>query len=122
VGTGTPVPSVDPGRPAGLSMTPPVAGRPTTLDFATGPGSLQRWLGMTGHLFVRDRDGGFFGHVHEAGPPAPNGVDETVAVPVTALRFTVSFPHPGRYFGWLQYARDFRIVTVPFAVDVAVPR
>jgi hypothetical protein len=122
VGSGTPVPPVDLGRPAGLSMTPPVAGRPITLDFATGPGLLQRWLGMTGHLFLRDRDGGFFGHVHEAGPLALDGVDETVAVPVAALRFTVSFPRPGRYFGWLQYARDFRIETVPFAVDVAAPR
>jgi hypothetical protein len=122
VGSGAPVPPVEPGRPAGLSMTPLVAGRPTTLEFATGPGNLQRWLGMTGHLFLRDRDGGFFGHVHETGPLAPGGVDETVAVPVAALRFTVSFPRPGRYFGWLQYARDFRIMTVPFAVDVAAPR
>jgi hypothetical protein len=34
------------------------------------------------------------------------------------LRFTLSFPRPGRYFAWVQYAKDFRIVTVPYVIAV----
>jgi hypothetical protein len=59
---------------------------------------------MPGHLIVRDRAGGFLGHVHAA--PAP------------ALTFTFSFPAPGTYLAWAQYVRDSTIETVPFTVTV----
>ncbi|GAA3150765.1 hypothetical protein [Nonomuraea salmonea] len=61
---------------------------------------------MTGHLIVRNQDGSFLGHIHEMGTPGPR------------LRFTFSFPEPGRYLAWAQYAVSDRIVTAPFTVDV----
>jgi hypothetical protein len=107
-------PAIRPGRP--------VAGRPATIEFDTGSADLQAWLGMAGHLIVRSRDGELLGHVHEsssmanaASGPVP---DETVAVYGPRLRFTYSFPKPGRYFAWIQFERDFRIESVPFVIDV----
>ncbi|MEZ7124357.1 hypothetical protein ACBR40_03385 [Nonomuraea sp. AD125B] len=85
----------------------PVAGRPATIEMdATGP--VRPWLGMAGHLIVRDRDGAFLGHVHEMGSPGSR-----------RLRFTFSFPAEGRYLAWVQYALADRIVTVPFTVEVS---
>ncbi|QYC42321.1 hypothetical protein Nocox_23590 [Nonomuraea coxensis DSM 45129] len=92
---------------AGPVLTPvvPVAGRPATIEMdAAGP--VRPWLGMAGHLIVRDRDGGFLGHVHEMGSPD------------SRLRFTFSFPAAGSYLAWVQYALAGRIVTVPFTVEV----
>ncbi|MCF6476386.1 hypothetical protein FAF44_49815 [Nonomuraea sp. MG754425] len=83
----------------------PVAGRPTTVEIPTR-GRLRPWLGMPGHLIVRDRAGGFLGHVH-ATPGRASG-----------LSFTFSFPAPGGYLAWAQYAHDSTIETVPFTVTV----
>ncbi|MFC4534999.1 hypothetical protein [Sphaerisporangium dianthi] len=114
------------GPPGGFARpvttpAPPVAGRPATIELDVGGGRLQPWLGMAGHLIVRDQDGGFMGHVHEMGSMAQTSAqpDEGSAVYEPRLRFTFSFPAPGRYLGWVQYARDFRVVTVPFSVTVA---
>ncbi|MFF4774379.1 hypothetical protein ACFY05_16110 [Microtetraspora fusca] len=100
-----------PATQAGTTVTPrlqpavPVAGRPTTIDLDT-PAGVRTWLGMTGHLLIRSQDGRFFGHVHEMGAPG------------SRVRFTFSFPEPGRYLAWVQYATADRIVTVPFTVNV----
>ncbi|MGP4095352.1 hypothetical protein [Nonomuraea sp. KM90] len=97
--------------PAGEAVSPllrpavPVAGRPATIELPA-PAGVRPWLGMTGHLLVRSQDGTFFGHVHEMGTPG------------SRLRFTFSFPEPGRYLAWAQYATADRIVTAPFTVDV----
>ena len=109
---------------ASTSPEQPVAGRPTTIELDTGHTDLQPWLGMAGHLIVRDTTGEFFGHVHETTSMSvlPVGVqapDETVAAYGPTLRFTFNFPRPGRYRAWVQYARDFRVVTVPLTVTVA---
>ncbi|GLW10854.1 hypothetical protein Misp01_59820 [Microtetraspora sp. NBRC 13810] len=102
--TGAPAPTVTPRlRPA-----VPVAGRPTTIEAAT-PAGVRAWLGMTGHLLIRSQDGDFFGHVHEMGAPG------------SRVRFTFSFPEPGRFLAWVQYAIADRIVTVPFTVQVTAP-
>jgi hypothetical protein len=45
-------------------------------------------------------------------------LDETVAAYGPNLRFTYSFPKPGRYFAWIQFERDYRIETVPLVIDV----
>lgn len=106
--------------PAGLRMTPerPVAGRPTTIEFEAGAG-LQPWLGMAGHLIVRDQSGGFLGHVHELGSMTGQvPADDTPVTYGPKLRFTFNFPRPGRYFAWMQFVRDFQIVTVPYVVTV----
>ncbi|TDD48898.1 hypothetical protein E1286_14915 [Nonomuraea terrae] len=89
-----------------LRPAAPVAGRPATIEL-DAPGDVRPWLGMTGHLLVRSQDGAFMGHVHEMGTPG------------SPLRFTFSFPEPGRYLAWAQYATADRIVTAPFTVDVA---
>ncbi|MGW5160564.1 hypothetical protein ACWEPN_34280 [Nonomuraea wenchangensis] len=100
-GTGGAVPVVTPAVP--------VAGRPATVEVdASGP--VRPWLGMAGHLIVRDRDGAFLGHVHEMGSPGAR-----------RLRFTFSFPAGGSYLAWVQYALADRIVTVPFTVEVSAP-
>ncbi|TDD19684.1 hypothetical protein [Nonomuraea diastatica] len=102
------------GREAGVTATPrlqpaaPVAGRPATVELNT-PAGVRPWLGMTGHLLTREQDGDFFGHVHEMGAPGAR------------VRFTFSFPEPGRYLAWIQYATADRIVTVPFTVNVTAP-
>ncbi|MEV0821995.1 hypothetical protein [Nonomuraea rubra] len=88
-----------------LQPAAPVAGRPTTIELDV-PAGVRPWLGMTGHLLVRSQDGAFLGHVHEMGTPG------------SRLRFTFSFPAPGRYLAWVQYATGDRIVTAPFTVDV----
>ncbi|MGI5158408.1 hypothetical protein [Microbispora sp. CA-102843] len=100
-----------PATQAGTTVTPrlqpavPVAGRPTTVELDT-PAGVRTWLGMSGHLLIRSQDGEFFGHVHE------------MAAPGSRVRFTFSFPEPGRYLAWIQYATAGRIVTVPFTVNV----
>ncbi|MEV1247138.1 hypothetical protein [Nonomuraea sp. NPDC049750] len=88
-----------------LQPADPVAGRPTTIELNTS-GTPRPWLGMTGHLIVRSQDGTFLGHVHEMGTPGPR------------LRFTFSFPSPGRYLAWVQYATGDHIVTAPFTINV----
>lgn len=122
--TGPPLPRQlrDEAVPATVRLGSPVAGRPTTIELDAGRDDLQRWLGMAGHLIVRDEEGGFLGHVHEAGSmatdPGRQEADETVADHGPTLRFTFTFPEPGRYLAWAQYVRDYRIVTVPFVVTV----
>ncbi|WP_433260583.1 hypothetical protein ACQPZF_24510 [Actinosynnema sp. CS-041913] len=93
------------------------AGRPVMIEVDTGDTGLQSWLGMAGHLITRDRAGAFLGHVHEQGGMASTS-DGTVTAHGPELRFTVSFPRPGQYFAWVQYARDFEIVTVPYLIEV----
>ncbi|MDR7276404.1 hypothetical protein [Catenuloplanes atrovinosus] len=109
--------------PATLPTTPGrvVAGRPVQIEIDTGPGRVQPWLGMAGHLIVRTERGDFLGHAHEQASMAAGGAvpDDTVAAFEPRLRFAFTFPEPGRYFVWLQYARDLRIVTVPYVVEVA---
>lgn len=90
------------------------AGRPVTVEVDAG--MVQSWLGMAGHLITRDRDGTFLGHVHESSMASAS--DGTVAAHGPKLRFTTSFPRPGRYFAWVQHVRNFEIVTVPHVIEV----
>ncbi|ALG11027.1 hypothetical protein [Kibdelosporangium phytohabitans] len=95
-----------------------VAGRGHTIELPVGGrADLQPWLGMAGHLVLRGETGDYFGHVHEMGPMRGNA-DETVASLPPHLRFTFTFPKQGRYFGWIQYQRDFTVTTVPLIIDV----
>ncbi|MGH3916106.1 MAG: hypothetical protein ACRDTC_22265, partial [Pseudonocardiaceae bacterium] len=43
---------------------------------------------------------------------------ETVAHYGPRLRFAFTFPAPGRYLAWVQYARDFEVHTTPLTIDV----
>jgi len=108
--------------PARLPTTPRpvVAARPVSITVKAGHGRVQPWLGMAGHLIVRDRQGSFLGHAHELGSMASTASppDDTVHAYAPTLRFAFTFPEPGRYFVWVQYARDLRITTIPYVVDV----
>lgn len=105
---------------------PPVAGRPTTIDVDVAAHDLQPWLGMAGHLVLRADRGSYFAHVHEltsmiaqANPEPGKAIpDETVARYGPRLRFVFSFPQPGRYRAWVQFVRDFEVITVPFDLVV----
>lgn len=119
------------GVAAGIRTMPArlVAGRPSTIEVNTAADDLQPWLGMAGHLIIRDGSGRFFAHAHEMGSmsgmtgvaaqPGAARPDETVALYGPVLRFTFTFPAAGRYVAWVQYARDFEIHTVPLVFDVA---
>ncbi|MFG6200100.1 hypothetical protein [Nonomuraea sp. JJY05] len=100
-------PAIQDAAAEAVTVTPavPQAGHAATVEVAT-TGTPRPWLGMAGHLIVRGADGEFLGHVHEMGTPG------------SRLRFTFSFPAPGRYLAWAQYATDRGITTVPFTVEV----
>ncbi|MDR7274731.1 hypothetical protein [Catenuloplanes atrovinosus] len=131
-----------------VAMADPVAGAPVTLRARIGDeADLQPWLGMLGHLIVVGPltggagDAPLWMHAHAmdsatampahdmAGMAGMGMVpmadalgeslpDETVAAFGPGVGFTMSFPEPGRYRMWLQAEKDYRIVTVPIAVDV----
>jgi hypothetical protein len=106
-------------RPVAAEYIRATAGRATPIEVDAGVG-VQPWLGMAGHLIVRDLSGGYLGHVHEqlSMRPGVQPPDETVASYGPALRFTFRFPEPGRYFAWVQYVRDYQIRTVPYVFEV----
>ncbi|MDP4506907.1 hypothetical protein [Nonomuraea turcica] len=123
---GRPPSVAEPARPAAGPGPPvtepvrPVAGRPVRITLDAGTADLQPWLGMAGHLIVRSEDGGYLGHVHEArSMGAEKPPDESVARFGPGLEFIFSFPRPGRYLAWIQYARNYEIVTVPHLIEVA---
>ncbi|MEU5956286.1 hypothetical protein [Streptomyces sp. NPDC047525] len=129
---GAPAAPAADGERAHVTVSPSrvVAGEPTAFDLRVdtdaGPArDLQPWLGMAGHMFVRDRRSDFFAHIHELDSMAemsvPNAVprDETVGRYGPVLRFTYSFPGPGRYVVWLQYSRNFTVHTTRLTIDVA---
>lgn len=134
--TGAALPTAPHDGTAAVQLLPsePVAGRPVTITArVTADGrpatDLQPWLGMAGHLIVRDPGSAFFGHVHEltsmaaqSRSPDQPPPDETVAAEGPDLRFTFTFPAAGRYLVWIQYVRDFRIHTVPTTVTVSKGR
>ncbi|MCE7003774.1 hypothetical protein LWC34_13190 [Kibdelosporangium philippinense] len=92
------------------------AGRPVTIEIDTGTTGVQSWLGMAGHMITRDATGDFLGHVHESSMVSTS--DGTVAEHGPKLCFSTSFPRPGRYFAWVQYVKEFQIVTVPHVIEV----
>ncbi|MET8855500.1 hypothetical protein [Streptomyces sp. NPDC004579] len=133
IASGTAGPHAGPdGERARVTVNPsrPVAGEPAAFDLRVdtdaGPvRDLQPWLGMAGHMFVRDPRSDFFAHIHELDSMARSSVpgaparDETVGRFGPVLRFTYSFPAPGRYVVWLQYCRNFTVRTTRVTIDVA---
>lgn len=99
-----------------------VAGEPTTLQVAVSKdgqpvGALEYWLGMRGHMIVRDPTGSMFGHVHAAG--AMNEDFQPVASPGHTVNFVYAFPQAQTYQLWIQVQVDGRILTVPAHIAVA---
>ncbi len=102
----------------------PVAGEPTSLNFAVSEGDhpvhdLQPYLGAKGHLVaLREGDLAFLhvhpeeGHGDEAGHGHEGAADE--------IAFEATFPTAGRYRLYLQFKHRDTVRTVEFTV--AVPR
>lgn len=100
------------------------AGQQAVLTFSLSDGDrpvedVQPWLGMAGHLIVRDVDGVTFGHVHAAEPMPPPGTLGQGMRYGPDIRFVYTFPSAGRYYLWAQFQLDGQIITVPMALDVA---
>jgi len=102
-----------------------VATGSTTLA-VTVDAALQLWLGMQGHLIVAGPVSTSFeqapvwlhGHAMAPGRPTANPPDETVTAFGPQVRFTTTFPYPGRYHLWIQVERDYAVLTVPLVLDV----
>jgi hypothetical protein len=120
--------AVEPGT-AGPALAIRPAGASSTVTAAFGSATLQPWLGMVGHMIVVGPVDGpgtaaaapIWAHVHAMvprSPTFPGGPDESVAAFGPDVRFTYTFPLPGRYLAWVQVERDYSIVTVPMVVDV----
>jgi hypothetical protein len=100
-----------------------VAGKPTQIQVAvTKDGlpvsTLEYWLGMRGHMILRDPAGSMFGHVHAAG--AMNEDFQPVALPGHTVSFVYAFPQAQTYQLWLQVQVDGQILTVP--ARIAIPQ
>ncbi|MGW8952234.1 hypothetical protein [Streptomyces sp. NPDC055709] len=105
------------------------AGTPSTITANFGTPDLQPWLGMAGHMIVVGPVGAthtavtapVWAHVHAMIPQTPgrpDRPDESVAAYGPEVRFTYTFPQPGRYLVWIQAARDYSVITVPMVIDV----
>lgn len=99
-----------------------VAGVPTTVQVAISKegqpvGELEYWLGMRGHMILRDPDGSMFGHVHAAG--AMNEDFQPVAPPGNTVEFVYAFPQAQTYQLWIQVQVDGRVLTVPARIAVS---
>jgi hypothetical protein len=120
------------GVPVRLAATS--SGSATTITATIGDrAELQPWLGMTGHLIIigpidGSREVGLasmkaptWAHAHAMplmSNAAPSPPDETVAAFGPDLGFTHTFTTPGRYRLLIQAERDYRLLTVPFTLDV----
>lgn len=125
--------------PARIDAQVAPAGAPSSLAVTFGRGAdLQPWLGMTGHLLVSGPvpevapDVGaavaaapVWAHVHSTTglptDPAAGVPDSTVAAFGPQVRFTVTFPRPGRYLLWFQAMRADAVLTAPAEVVVPDP-
>jgi len=99
-----------------------VAGKPTTVRVAVSKDgqpvqTLEYWLGMRGHMILRDPAGSMFGHVHAAG--AMNEDFQPVALLGNTVDFIYAFPQAQPYQLWLQVQVDGRVLTVPAQIVVS---
>lgn len=98
-----------------------IAGVPTTIQVAVSKdgvpvSALDYWLGMRGHMILRDPSGSMFGHVHATG--AMNEDFQPVSPPGNRVEFIYAFPFAQTYQIWLQVQVDGRILTVPAQIVV----
>lgn len=115
--------SLTPGITATVhSKTPPVAGHPVEIavDITAPNGSapiLDYWLGMRGHMILRNSDGAIFGHVHAVG--TMNDAFQPVSDAGNSVSFVYAFPKPDTYHLWIQVMVAGVLHTIP--VQVVVP-
>jgi len=96
------------GVPVELQVTASRDGQPVAaLDF---------WLGMRGHLIVRNPNGAIFGHIHAVG--AMNEDFQPMSVAGNQVAFVYAFPTAETYAVWVQLMIDGEIITVPVQITV----
>jgi len=96
------------GVPVELRVEAMKAGQPVSaLDF---------WLGMRGHLIVRNPNGAIFGHIHAVG--AMNEAFQPVSAAGNQVAFVYAFPTAETYAVWVQLMIEGTIITVPVQITV----
>jgi len=97
------------GVPVELRVEATKAGQPVSaLDF---------WLGMRGHLIVRNPNGAIFGHIHAVG--AMNEAFQPVSAAGNQVAFVYAFPSAETYAVWVQLMIEGEIITLPVQITVA---
>ena len=97
------------GVPVELQVTATRAGQPVAaLDF---------WLGMRGHMIVRNPNGAVFGHIHAVG--AMSDAFQPVSAAGNQVAFVYAFPTVETYAVWVQLMIDGEIITLPVQITVA---
>jgi hypothetical protein len=79
--------------------------------------ALDYWLGMRGHMIVRNPNGAIFGHVHAVG--VMSDAFEPVSVPGNQVTFVYAFPTAETYAVWVQIMIDHTLIAVPVQITVA---
>ncbi len=96
------------GVPVKLRVEATKAGQPVSaLDF---------WLGMRGHMIVRNPNGAIFGHIHAVG--AMSEVFQPVSAAGNQVAFVYAFPTAETYAVWVQLVIEGTIITLPVQITV----
>ena len=96
------------GLPVELSAVVTRAGQPVS--------ALDYWLGMRGHMLVRNPNGAIFGHIHAVG--AMNDAFEPVSVAGNHVTFVYAFPTAETYAVWVQIMIDGILITLTVQIPV----
>jgi hypothetical protein len=103
-----PTTPVQVGVPVELRVEAMKAGQPVSaLDF---------WLGMRGHMIVRNPNGAIFGHIHAVG--AMNEDFQPISVAGNQVAFVYAFPTAETYAVWVQLMIDGTLITLPVQMTV----
>jgi hypothetical protein len=81
--------------------------------------ALDYWLGMRGHLLIRNDARTLFAHVHAAG--IMNDAFQPVSIAGDTVSFVYAFPKPDRYTIWIQVMIDGTLLSIPATVEVTSP-
>lgn len=89
------------------------AGRTVRVVARVTGGSIEKYLGAMGHLFLIHGDGVTFVHSHP-------DERESAGAPDGVVPFLARFPKPGRYRGWAQFQRHGALLTADLAVEASL--
>ncbi|NBU63458.1 MAG: hypothetical protein EBS29_02980 [Chloroflexia bacterium] len=103
------------------TTTPPRVGVPVELQVTAFQAerpvpALDFWLGMRGHMIVRNSDGAIFGHIHAVG--AMNEAFQPVSAVGNQVAFVYAFPTAETYAVWVQLMIDGNLITLPVQITV----
>ena len=96
------------GVPVELQVTATRAGQPVA--------ALDYWLGMRGHMIVRNPNGAIFGHIHAVG--TMNDLFEPVSAVGNKVAFGYAVPTAEPYAVWVQIMIDGTLLTLPVQITV----